>query len=162
VGGEQTSTHWPPQRVLPPGHSQVLALTVPPLPVHAWLAGHWQRQVLVFTTLGAVQVRHWLLHSVWPVGQPQILPFPRGFFMQFLEQHSVFALHLCRSGLHAAQARSGDGGQRGSYQGSAKHLNRPAAREGAGSQSLGQFVEGVLTRSGGTVGTPRRGGAFAV
>jgi hypothetical protein len=61
LGGEQTSTHWPPQRVLPPGHwhSQVLGLTVPPLPVHAWLGGHWQLQVLVFRTLGAVQVRHW-------------------------------------------------------------------------------------------------------
>ena len=108
-GASQVVTHLPLHSTLPPGHwhSQLLALTVPPLPVHAWLAGHWQLQVLVFKTLGVVQVRHWLLQSVLPVGQPHILPFPWGFLMQLLEQHWVLAVHLRLRGLHAAQAAPG-------------------------------------------------------
>jgi hypothetical protein len=110
-----------PQVWVPVGHShlQVVGLkTLPPLQVLETQAllhttcpvGHSHLQVVWLTTSPVFeQVTHWLPagHSVLPVGQPHILPFPFGFLIHWREQHWVLAVHLLKGCLHAAQAAPG-------------------------------------------------------
>ena len=80
------------------------------VPISVVSLGHSHLQVVRLTTSPVlVQVTHWLPaeHSVWPVGQPHILPLPFGFLIHWREQHWELAVHLRKGCLHAAQAAPG-------------------------------------------------------
>jgi hypothetical protein len=82
-------THWPPQSVVPLGQP-------PPWhtpPTHS-LPSRQRLKQLPQCRSFLCRFTHLSPQRACPVGQPQILPSPLGFLMQFLEQHWRSPVHL--------------------------------------------------------------------